>query len=129
MPNRKTIQQRLIMEAAQELRHPSAEDIYQNIVGRRPGVSRGTVYRNLHRFIADGKLRRVSLPGNADRFDITTEPHYHAACMVCGNVRDAALPYQTHLADLVSPFDDFAVKTHEIVFWGVCGQCAEKTSL
>jgi Fe2+ or Zn2+ uptake regulation protein len=123
---RKTIQQRLVLEAAQWLCHPSAEEIYQVITQKYPNISRGTVYRNLHNMSESGALKQVSIPGVADRFDITTHPHYHAVCKYCGSVQDAMLPYQEHIQDAVPACEGFVVEKHDIIFWGICHECAQK---
>ncbi|MDR0558235.1 MAG: transcriptional repressor [Treponema sp.] len=121
---RKTIQQRLVLEAAQRMRHPSAEEIYQAIVRKHPNISRGTVYRNLHNLTASDVLGRVLIPGGAERFDATTPPHYHAVCKLCGAVQDAALPYQDRMQDAAAACDGFVLEKHDIIFWGICKECA-----
>lgn len=123
---RKTIQQWLVLETVQRLCHPSAEEIYRVITHKYPSISRGTVYRNLHNMSESGALKQVSIPGGADRFDITTQPHYHAVCKYCGCVQDAMLPYQEQIQDVVLTCDGFIVEKHDIIFWGVCKECAQK---
>jgi Fe2+ or Zn2+ uptake regulation protein len=125
---RKTIQQRLVLEAAQRMCHPSAEEIYQVIVRKHPNISRGTVYRNLHNLTASGVLGRVLIPSGAERFDTTTPPHYHAVCKRCGAVQDAALPYQEQMQDAASTCDGFILEKHDIIFWGICKECAAHTA-
>ena len=39
------------------------------------GLSLGTVYRNLNSLVDAGRVRRVSIPGKADRFDHTLGWH------------------------------------------------------
>ena len=120
---RKTIQQRLVLEAAISLCHPTAEDIYQSISERYPSISRGTVYRNLNALSAASELRRVSVPIGPDRFDKTLAPHYHRVCKRCGAIEDAGIPYQEQIQALAAGLADFASDNHDIIFWGTCAKC------
>ena len=51
-------------------------------------VSFASIYRILTQLVNEGKLRRVLIPGEADRFDKTVYPHDHALCSECGRVYD-----------------------------------------
>ena len=43
--------------------HPTADDIYSGHPRGLPGLSLGTVYRNLNGLVEMGRVRRVSIPG------------------------------------------------------------------
>ena len=78
-------QRELVMQTVQNLcDHPTAEEIYDAAVKECPGLSLGTVYRNLNSLVDAGRVRRVSIPGKADRFDHTLPWHSHLYCTVCG---------------------------------------------
>ena len=83
-------QRELVMQTVQNLcDHPTAEEIYDSAAKECPGLSLGTVYRNLNSLVEAGRVRRVSIPGKADRFDHTLPWHSHLYCTVCGSVTDA----------------------------------------
>ena len=64
-------QRELVMQTVENLcDHPTAEEIYDTAAKECPGLSLGTVYRNLNSLVEAGRVRRVSIPGQADRFDI-----------------------------------------------------------
>ena len=71
--------------------HPTAEQIYSALRPQCPGLSLGTVYRNLNGLVEMGRLRRVTIPGQADRFDRTLAEHDHLFCRNCGRVVDVQL--------------------------------------
>ena len=80
-------QRELVMQTVQNLcDHPTAEEIYDTAAKECPGLSLGTVYRNLNSLVEAGRVRRVSIPGQADRFDHTLAWHSHLYCTVCGGV-------------------------------------------
>lgn len=120
---RNTIQRQLVLETAQQLDHPTAEEIYVMVRKEHPSISRGTVYRNLKRAVEKDTLRRVTVPGGADRFDITLEGHYHLVCTHCGRVQDAAIPFQADLVRRTAQHHDFQIDDHEIIFRGMCPAC------
>ena len=51
--------------------HPTAEEIYLEAKKFLPSIAVGTVYRNLNRMVADGEIRRISIPGKADSTSIS----------------------------------------------------------
>ena len=80
-------QRELVMQTVENLcDHPTAEEIYDTAAKECPGLSLGTVYRNLNSLVEAGRVRRVSIPGKADRFDHTLPWHSHLYCTVCGGV-------------------------------------------
>ena len=61
-------QRELVMQTVQQLcDHPTAEEIYDKAAQECPNLSLGTVYRNLNSLVEAGRVRRVSIPGKADR--------------------------------------------------------------
>ena len=104
--------------------HPTAEEIYDAAVKECPGLSLGTVYRNLNSLVDAGRVRRVSIPGKADRFDHTLPWHSHLYCTVCGNVTDAEVD-EKQVMKLVKNQKGH-VQDCAVVLIGVCEACCEK---
>lgn len=83
-------QRELVLQKVEQLcDHPTAEEIFDLAARECPGLSLGTVYRNLNSLVDAGRVRRVSIPGKADRFDHTLSWHSHLYCNCCGGVVDA----------------------------------------
>lgn len=68
--------------------HPSAEDIYQELVGSHPSLSLSTVYGTLSAFVKSGLVRKLSDVDGRLRVDGTKTPHDHAVCRLCGSIFD-----------------------------------------
>lgn len=86
---RNTVQRTLILETVRELTdHPSADEIYINVLKKCPNISKGTVYRNLTLLADEGLIYRVAVANGPDRYDLTAFSHAHLRCRVCGNVYD-----------------------------------------
>ena len=72
-------QRELVLHTVEQLcDHPTAEEIFDKAAPECPGLSLGTVYRNLNSLVEAGMVRRVSIPGRADRFDHTL--CWHSRC-------------------------------------------------
>lgn len=71
--------------------HPTAEDIYREISASESKMVMATVYNNLNALCRMGKVRRVVLEGQPDRFDRTVR-HDHLVCSCCGKISDLYLP-------------------------------------
>ena len=68
--------------------HPSAEEIYQDLVESHPSLSLSTVYGTLNAFARAGLVRKLSEVDGRLRVDGTKTPHDHAICRTCGAIFD-----------------------------------------
>ena len=103
--------------------HPSADDIYQRVRRTLPRISLGTVYRNLQRLVAEGKIRAFLLGERVARYDPMVAEHDHFICRQCGRIEDVLLERnrQVNLAPLVSK--GFTVTAHSLTIHGLCQKC------
>lgn len=102
--------------------HPTADEIYLSIKDDCPGLSLGTVYRNLNGLVDMGRIRRVTMPGMADRFDRTLEEHDHLYCTKCGHVEDVVLD-KTAIDQTISAQQNLCVERYSLTLYGVCSKC------
>jgi len=124
MEKRNTLQKQLVLEAVRQIHdHPTADEVYRQVTAAHPSVSKATVYRNLNILAQDGLVRKVAVPGAADRFDFTPAPHYHVQCAVCGRIVDTPAPYMKELDAAAAKATGFEISRHELVFEGLCPEC------
>ena len=124
MTKRNTIQRSLVFEAVNKLRcHATADEIYEAIVTEHPNISRATVYRNLNLLSEMGDIRKIEIPGGADRFDHMCHDHCHVKCEKCGRVLDVDMVYITGLEKNIKNVCGFAFTGNDILFRGVCPDC------
>ena len=107
-------------------RHPTADWLYNTLKPDFPKLSVGTVYRNLTILIEQGLANRVDFGGAFDRFEANTTAHYHFICECCGSISDLEQPIDTELNERVARETPFIVRSHRIVFYGVCDYCIKK---
>ena len=120
-----TRQRALILNVLQASHgHLTAEEIFVRARQTMPNIARGTVYRNLNSLVDAGRVRRVSIPGKADRFDHTLPWHSHLYCTVCGGVTDADVDGK-QVMELVKN-QKGRVQDCAMVLLGVCEECCRK---
>ena len=70
----------ILREVLSRSDYPTAEQICTSLRAVCPRLSLGTVYRDLNTLVDIGKVRRVSIPGEADRFEGPQEDHQQLYC-------------------------------------------------
>ncbi len=120
-----TVQRRTVFEALSARRdHPTADQVYDAVRDRIPGLSRTTVYRVLEALVEAGFVRKVHHAGGVARFDPVTHRHHHLVCEACGrlvDLDDAAVP-ALRLPEARG--SGFQIKDYSVSFLGLCGACA-----
>jgi len=109
--------------------HPGAEEIYQAVRQRCPGISKGTVYRTLDTLCEMGVVNDIHRSADTSRFEAVLEPHHHLICLACRRVVDL---FDDSLQKLRLPpggsggpgRKGFRVTGYQIQFTGYCGECA-----
>lgn len=100
--------------------HPNVEEIYRQLVGEIPTLSKTTVYNTLHLFTEKQLARVVMLKNQENRYDLAGHPHAHFQCLKCHQVFDAELPEHPHVPQ---GFQNFKIDDRSILFTGTCEQC------
>lgn len=119
-----TVQRRVIYEAVLDHGdHPTADDVYEEVRGRLPGVSRTTVYRVLETLVRLGVIGKPPSPGSVARYDKSVDRHHHLVCVHCERTvdfDDAALN-RVRIPDTRRL--GFTIADYSIHFMGVCQAC------
>ena len=124
MVTRNTLQESLVFEAVNELHnHATADEIYELIVKKYPGISKGTVYRNLNKLDRQNRIHKLEMPDGADRFDHCCHEHYHIKCGKCGRVFDVDMDAVEDLRQRIKTTHGFEFTGYDIIFKGFCPEC------
>ncbi len=124
-----TIQRRAIYEALEgRVDHPTADQVYESVRERIPGLSRTTVYRVLETLVRVGAARKVEHHGAAARFDPRVDHHHHLACIQCARVIDIELSPAERIPVPNSRKTGFRVLDYSIHFTGLCSGCRKSTA-
>ncbi len=114
----------LIEEAGE---HFTAEQIYLRLKAVCPEVALATVYNNLNRLTAQGKIRRISAEGFPDRYDKTLR-HDHLLCAKCGSLTDVFLPDLTAVLQAQVPEEILSYDLKIRVLCPACRNAAQNTT-
>ncbi len=108
--------------------HPTATWIYDRLKEEFPGLSPGTVYRNLNILVEQGLARKIDFGSTFDRYDANTDPHYHFICERCGSIIDLEMPVDEELNRNVEKLSHHKANRHRIEFYGFCETCTKEMS-
>jgi Fe2+ or Zn2+ uptake regulation protein len=104
-------------------RHPTVDALYEAASADMPTISLKTVYQTVHDLEELGQVSLLDLGTGSVRVDPNVEDdHQHLVCSVCGMVRDVPLDASPRLP--VQYRRDFAVDAVDVIFRGVCEECA-----
>lgn len=130
MMRRNTIQRSLILDAVNKLHcHATVDEVYNEIVKKHPTISRATVYRNLNLLSEMGEIRRLQIPGTADRYDHINSKHCHVKCQICERVFDVDMDFVSGLENEIRDTHGFDFTGYDIIFHGICPECKNKRNL
>lgn len=122
MKERETRQLAAILDVVARAKdHPSAEEVFRRVQQEMPNVSLGTVYRNLHKLVAQARLRQVTFPNHVARYDGMLAHHDHFLCESCGHVVDLDSNEGVQFRALRSR--GYEVRSHSLTVFGSCPRC------
>ena len=124
---RNTQQRRIVMEELEKLcNHPAADELYDAVKRRLPGISKGTVYRNLQVLAEQESVKTIESSGGVRHYDHNTHEHYHVRCTGCGKVADVSLE-DIDLPRLTRrQTSGFTIERHNLELFGLCPTCQKR---
>lgn len=100
--------------------HPSAEEIYRDLVPDYPTLSLTTVYNTLYALERAGLAKILDIESKNVRFDTAATPnHGHILCRKCGRIFDIPLPENI---EKYMPAG-FSIDSVNLYFKGLCPEC------
>jgi len=126
---RYTNQRRALVELLTEVDQPLT---IPQLLGRQPGLSQSSAYRNLAVLERAGVVHRIVTSDEFARYELAedlTHHHHHLICSSCGGVTDfevsAAVEHELEAAlARVAKRTGFQVRTHRLDLVGTCPACS-----
>jgi Fe2+ or Zn2+ uptake regulation protein len=110
-------------------RHPTAQEVYDEVRQVRPRIGLATVYRILHQLAEQGVIKVWGYGSESARYDACTHRHDHACCTVCGALLDVPVEIHMSRAELekAALATGLEMGSHEVRIYGRCQDCQKQT--
>ena len=104
--------------------HTTLTEVAGRVRRRDRTVSRSTVYRALHMFVATGVVVQADTGDAEPYYEIAREtPHHHLRCRDCGWEGEITASDLSGLEERVRDRYGFTVSTDHLVLFGQCAAC------
>ena len=118
-----------LLETVRDGDHLDAEAIAARVRDRIGHVSLQAVYEALHALTAAGLIRRIEPADSPVRFEGRVgDNHHHVVCRSCGVVADVDCAVGETPCLTASDDHGFSIDEAEVVYWGLCPDCASARS-
>lgn len=114
-----------VLSAVHAHPHADTETVIRAVRTDLPDVSHQTVYDALNALTAAGLVRRIQPSGSVARYESRVgDNHHHVVCRTCGVIAD--VDCAAGEAPCLTASDDlgFKIDEAEVIYWGVCPDCA-----
>ena len=120
----------------ENIKHPSADDIYFLIHRINPVIGLATVYRTLYLLTRMGIIQKFDFGDGRARYELVAERktshHHHLFCTECRKIIDYT-DFTDEEKELIERTEkalsekyNFKIKNHIIQFYGVCPECSSE---
>jgi Fur family transcriptional regulator, stress-responsive regulator len=118
-----------LLETVRAGDHLGVEAIAAGVRDRVGYVSLQAVYDALHALTAAGLIRRIEPADSPARFEGRVgDNHHHVVCRSCGVVADVDCAVGEAPCLTASDDKGFSIDEAEVVYWGLCPNCATPAS-
>ncbi|GAB3712403.1 Fur family transcriptional regulator [Amycolatopsis oliviviridis] len=114
-----------VLAALRDNPHVDTETVIALVRAELPTVSHQAVYDVLRALTESGLIRRIQPAGALARYETRVgDNHHHVVCRSCGAIADVDCAVG-HAPCLTAGSDHgFVIDEAEVVYWGVCPECA-----
>lgn len=123
-----TPQRRLILDIIHDAGgHLTAEEIFNYVRARIPGVNKSTIYRTLELLEKLGKVFKSELDDRFIYHHAEKGHHHHLVCQICGKRIDCDEDLFLPVEKAANEKCGFQVDFKHMVMTGVCADCRNKS--
>jgi len=102
--------------------HPSAEDIYKEVIKTNPTISFATVYNTLDKLYELNLLLKLNIQEDKNHYDPNTNQHHHFLCNKCKKILDIFDDYD--IKPTGKTLKQVKIDSYQINFYGICSECS-----
>lgn len=110
--------------------HADADAVIGAVRQELGSVSKQAVYDVLAALVDAGLLRRIEPSGSPARYESRVgDNHHHVICRNCGDIADVDCAIGQAPCLHASDSHGFSIEEAEVIYWGLCPDCAAKKLL
>lgn len=115
--------------------HLTVEQIANYFEEQNQSIGMTTIYRNLDKFVSQGKIRKYVIDGISGacyqyQEDVSLcGEHFHLKCEVCGELFHLQCESLDELSSHVALEHTFRINPTKTVFYGICQRCQTALSV
>lgn len=103
--------------------HPTAEQIYSELIIKMPTLSKTTIYNALKVFVEGKMAIPLNIDSNETRYDVAFKEHGHFKCDQCEGIYDFEIDENKGYK---KGLNGFKINSISIYYKGLCPECCKK---
>jgi Fur family peroxide stress response transcriptional regulator len=108
-------------------RHPSVEQVYEQVKSDFPTTSLATVYKTVNLLKEIDEILEISFPDRGNRYDGNKPyPHPHLICTRCDSIIDPEVSLLEQMTTEVTKSTGYKITSHQVELFGICPACQKK---
>jgi Fur family ferric uptake transcriptional regulator len=117
-----------VLAALSDHPHIDTETVITLVRADLPTVSHQAIYDVLRALTDAGLVRRIQPAGAIARYESRVgDNHHHVVCRTCGAMADVDCAVGDAPCLIAADDHGFLVDEAEVVYWGICPECATST--
>ncbi|MER6669996.1 Fur family transcriptional regulator [Amycolatopsis japonica] len=114
-----------VLTAVRDHPHADTDSIIGAVRTELGEVSHQAIYDVLRALTAAGLVRRIQPSGSVARYESRVgDNHHHVVCRVCGAIADVDCAVGPAPCLTASNDQGFLIEEAEVIYWGLCPDCA-----
>lgn len=118
---------KILEELRKQKTHPSAEEFFEEVKSKIPGINLASLYRNLEFLWRNKLVKKLHGGGDRMRFDADISHHPHMVCTSCRKIFDFECEKVNEAMKLLSNLmHEHSFHSFDLEFKGLCMDCMAK---
>ncbi|MEV6390459.1 Fur family transcriptional regulator [Nocardia xishanensis] len=117
-----------VLAAVHDHPHSDTDSILARVRRTLGAVSHQAVYDVLRALTTAGLIRRIQPMGSVARYETRVgDNHHHLVCRSCGAIVDVDCSVGEAPCLTAADENGFVLDEAEVIYWGLCPECAQRT--
>ncbi|HET7339330.1 MAG TPA: transcriptional repressor [Candidatus Dormibacteraeota bacterium] len=105
----------------------SIDEMHEAVRSSLGSADYSSVFRAVTLLERQGAIDKIDLGEGHARFELRDSHHEHIRCDSCGKVEEVPVCVLDDAAAQVQTLTGYRVRSHQVVFGGICADCASRS--